>query len=275
MSKTNLRYIKGLALLLVSFSLLPSCIDTKKTVYFNNIQDTIILNKTFTSESPIQKADLLNISISSLNPEASSIFNNIPISSALVSSNSSLTANGGTLTSPPQQLGYLVDEDGNIKIPVIGKVKADGLTKRQLEDTIAFMLFNKKLLIDPIVVVRFLNYRVTVIGEVGRPTTISVVNEKMTILEALGIAGDLTVYAKRENILLIRENDTAKILHRINLNSPAILSSPYYYLKSNDVIYVEARKEKTLATSRTQQLLPIIISILGFVAIILTQVIKN
>jgi polysaccharide biosynthesis/export protein len=271
----NFARTKFILVIFISIALLTSCVNTKKTVYFDNVPDTIILKQPTILDPAIQKGDLLNLSISSLNPEASSVFNNSNISSPVISNNSSLSTVGSTLATPPQQLGYLVDDQGNIKIPIIGNVLANGLTKKQLEDTLGLMLSERKLLIDPIVTVRLLNFRVTVIGEVGRPTTINVVNEKITILEALGIAGDLTIYGKRDNILLIRETDKEKILHRIDLNSTEILSSPYYYLKTNDVIYVEPRKEKALSTSRTQQLLPLIISILGFVAIIVTQVIRN
>ncbi len=270
-----IRRLRFLLLIGLAVYLLPSCIDTRKTVYFNNIGDTIIKSQQFDLQPVIQKSDLLNLSISSLNPEASMIFNSPNTPSAPSTANSSMTFAGSTLTPSAQQLGYLVNQEGTIKLPIIGDVKAAGLTKKQLEDTIASVLAEKKLLIDPIVSVRFLNFRVTVIGEVGKPTTINVVNEKITILEAIGLAGDLTIYGKRENVLLIREDDHEKILKRINLNSPDILSSPYYYLKTNDVVYVEPRKEKTLATSRTQQLLPIFISVLSFIVILVSQIIRN
>jgi polysaccharide biosynthesis/export protein len=130
------------------------------------------------------------------------------------------------------------------------------------------------LLIDPIVTVRMLNYRVTVLGEVARPTVVSVPNERISILEALGIAGDITIYGKKDNVLLIREEKGGKLIKRINLNSSEIFSSPYYYLKSNDIVYVEPNQARIATASRTQQLLPTILSALSFVAIILTRVIN-
>jgi polysaccharide export outer membrane protein len=165
-------------------------------------------------------------------------------------------------------MGYLVNADGTIKFPVIGLVKTAGLTKRQLENLLTDTLANRKLLVDPIVTVRFLNFRVTVLGEVARPTTLNVANERISILEALGLAGDLTIYAKRDNVLLIREEGGNRIIKRIDLNSNEILLSPYYYLKTNDVVYVEPRKDKIQATSRTQQLLPIILSLASLIAVI-------
>ena len=174
-----------------------------------------------------------------------------------------------------QLMGYLVNDEGMVIFPVLGAVKAAGLTKKQLEEELTDTLTDKKLLVDPIVNVRFLNFRVTVLGEVARPTTINVANEKISILEAIGLAGDLTIFGKRDNVLLIREEGGKKLIRRINLNSENVLTSPYYYLKTNDIIYVEPNSAKIASTSRTQQLLPIILSGLSFVAIIVTYTIKH
>jgi polysaccharide export outer membrane protein len=256
--------------------LLPSCVNTKKTVYFNNIQDTILTERVLNAEPVIRQSDVLNITVSSLNPEASVIFNTPNLVSAISSTN--VASGGGSIpgtVGAGQYTGYLVNADGNIKYPVIGDIKVAGLTKKQLEEQIVQLLTDKKLLVDPIVSVRFLNFRVTVLGEVNKPTTINVVNEHISILEALGLAGDLTIYGKRDNVLLIREDGRKKIIHRIDLNSEEILTSPFYYLQTNDVVYVEPNKSKIASTSRTQQLLPIIIAGLGFIAIIVTYSIKN
>jgi polysaccharide biosynthesis/export protein len=250
---------------------MASCVNAKKIVSFNNIQDTTLRNAGANIESLIQKNDLLNITVSSLNPEASLIFN-LPNQVNAVSPTSTGTTG---VTGAQQIMGYLVGEDGTINFPVLGAVEATGLTKKQLEKQIAASLTEKKLLVDPIVNVRFLNFRVTVLGEVAKPTTINVANEKISILEALGLAGDLTIYGKRENVLLIREEGNKKIIKRLDLNSEKILTSPYYYLKTNDIIYVEPNTARIASTSRTQQLLPIILSGLSFVAIILTYTIKN
>lgn len=251
-----------------------ACVNSRKAVYFNGINDTIIRNNAASVNPILQKSDLLNISVSSLNPEASMMFNTQGASAASPTTSMNTPSGVPASTIPGattgQALGYLINENGKIKFPILGEIQAAGLTKGQLEDAISHELVERKLLIEPIVTVRFLNFRVTVIGEVGRPTTINVANDKVTILEALGLSGDLTVYGKRENVLLIREEGNEKIVKRLNLNDPAILASPYYYLKTNDVVYVEARKEKILSTSRTQQLLPIIISALSFVAVIIS-----
>jgi len=257
---------KLLMFLFFSGILLQSCVNSRKAIYFNNIQDTTLNNALASVEPVIQTNDLLNITVTSLNPEASMVFNtpNISMPVSATSSGTTPTAGYGT----PQLMGYLVNADGTIKFPVLGPVKAAGLTKRQLETLLTDSLSNRKLLVDPIVTARFLNFRVTVLGEVAKPTTLNVANERISIFEALGLAGDLTIYAKRNNVLLIRESGDKKIVKRLDLSNNEILTSPYYYLKTNDVVYVEPRKEKIAATSRTQQLLPIILSAASLVAVV-------
>jgi polysaccharide biosynthesis/export protein len=272
-------FLSVLCLLLISY-LFSSCVNTKKATYFNEIQDTVLNNPTANLESVIQRNDLLSISVSSLNPDASYIFNMPNLMTATAPSTSSaMTATGGSVagtasTSPTggqaQVIGYLVGPDGSIKFPVLGMIPVAGLTKRQLEAKLTDSLSERKLLVDPIVNVRFLNFRVTVLGEVAKPTTINVVNDRISILEALGLAGDLTIYAKRNNVLLIREDNGQKIIKRIDMNSEKILTSPYYYLKTNDVVYVEPNASKIAASSRTQQLAPILISVLSLVVLIAT-----
>jgi polysaccharide biosynthesis/export protein len=240
--------------------------NAKKAVYFGNVGDTILQNPAISLEPIIHKSDLLSISVSSLNPQASMIFNapNTPTMGAGTTSISEASFQSFA--------GYLVNQDGQIQFPILGSIKADGLTKKQLSEEITKKLIDNKLLVDPIVTIRFLNFRVTVLGEVGRPNTINVPNEKITILEAIGLAGDLTVYAKRDNVLLIREEEGKKIIKRINLNSGKILESPYYYLKSNDIVYAEPSKSKVSSASNTQVWLPSILSALGFIAIIMSVI---
>lgn len=251
-------------LVLGSLLILGSCADAKKVTYFNNIEEGIITSSTANLEPVIQKSDILSITVTSPNPEATVMFN--APNMALPNSTSAQAGNFAPAA------GYLVNQDGYVEFPSLGKIMAAGLTKQRLKEEITSQLLSKKLLIDPIVTVRYLNYRVTVLGEVARPTVVTVPNEKISILEAIGLAGDLTIYGKRENVLLIREEKGTKIVKRINLNSSDIISSPYYYLKSNDVIYVEPNNTKIAAASRSQQLLPSILSGLSFVAIILTRV---
>jgi polysaccharide export outer membrane protein len=206
----------------------------------------------------IQKNDILAITVSSLNPEATAIFN-------------APNAPAGGPGAAAEATGYLVNSEGNIQFPIIGNIKAEGLTKSQLKDNITRTLVSKQLLVDPIVTVRFVNFRVTVLGEVNRPTVVTVPNEKISLLEALGLAGDLTIYGKRQNIMIIREEKDQKIVKRVNLNSSEIFTSPYYYLQSNDIVYVEPNKAKIASVSMGNQLLPIILSGLSLALVAVQQ----
>ena len=168
-------------------------------------------------------------------------------------------------------VGYLVNNDGNIQFPILGTLKAEGLTKEQLKASITKKLVDRQLLTDPIVTIRLMNFRVTVLGEVRNPNVIQVPSEKISLLEAIGLAGDLTIYGKRENVLVIREENGQKVIKRINLNSSELLTSPYYYLKSDDVVYVEPNKSR-VASSRSSDWVPVVISALSFAAIIVDRV---
>ena len=240
-----------------------SCISARKTVYFYNVKDTTFLQRGPEIQTPIHENDILSISISSLNREASAIFNT---PNDFVSR--STTATGANT----QSSGYLVNTDGNIQLPILGNIKAAGLTKNQLKDNITNAILAKKLLIDPIIDIRYLNFEVTVIGEVAHPTVITVPSEKISLIKAIGLAGDLTIYGKRENVLLIREENGKKKTRHINLNSSNFFNSPYYYLQPNDVVYVEPNKAKVASASRSQQLLPVILSGLSIIVIVLDRI---
>jgi len=251
-----------LSIFLIAF--FASCINTKKVAYFNDVQDSTRIASKAGLEPTIQKKDILSISVSSLSTEATIIFNmpNLPASPIASTNNTSQTA------------GYLVSQEGTIKFPILGDVPAAGLTQKQLENNITQLLIEKKLLFDPIVTARFLNFRVTVLGEVTRPGVVYVPSEQISILEAIGQAGDLTIYGLRDNVILIRQEGGEKLVKRLNLNSSQILKSPYFFLKSNDVIYVEPGKAKVASRSLTQQNLPVILSALSLIIILLTNVFK-
>lgn len=246
-------------------SIFSSCANTKKVAYFNDIQDSARIASKSGLEPVIQKKDILSISVSSLSNEATIIFNtpNLPI-----------TPSASATPNMPQTAGYLVSEDGTIKFPILGNIVAAGLTQKELENNITKLLTDKKLLFDPIVTARFLNFRVTVLGEVNRPGVVTVPSEQISILEAIGQAGDLTIYGVRDNVILIRQEGPDKLVKRLNLNSSDLLQSPYYFLKSNDIIYVEPGKAKVASTDRTTQLLPIIFSGISVVVIVLNSLLK-
>jgi polysaccharide biosynthesis/export protein len=241
-----------------------SCVNTRKAAYVENIKDTTIQSAFQDLEPVIQKNDLLSITVSSVNAEATQIFN-MP-NDNVQGSNSSVMN---------QARGYLVDQEGTINFPMLGKIKAAGFTKKNLVDNITKSLVDRKLLLDPIVSIRYLNYKVTVLGEVGHPSVISVPNERITVLEALGLAGDITVFGKKDNVLLVRELEGKKMVRRLDLNSQDLLTSPYYYLQSNDVIYVEPNKSKITSTGAARTWIPVAISALTFIVITVDKLFQN
>jgi len=257
-------YIKIISLVLVVIYS-TSCVDTRKAAYFYNAEEATINSRFEDTVSPvIQKNDILSIVITSLNSEASSIFN--------ISNNT--TGNSSVVTSSQSNqvgAGYLVNSDGNIQLPILGFIPVAGRTTKAVKESITATLLEKKLLIDPIVTIHHLNYEVTVIGEVGKPSVINVPSEKISLLKALGLAGDITVYGKKNNVLLIREINGKRRVKRLDLNSPDFLRSPYYYLQPNDVVYVEANKQKISNASGTRQTIAIVLSGLSLVLLALDR----
>jgi len=236
-------------------SICSSCVNTRKAVYFDNIGDTTLTAGVSELEPVIRPNDILSISVSSLNPEASNVFNapNLPSSAVYATSSTTTQANG-----------YLVNLEGDLQFPILGTIKAAGLTKDELKKLLTTTLLDKKLLVDPIVDIRYLNFRVSVMGEVARPSVVTVPSEKISLLEALALAGDLTIYARRDNVMVIREENGKRIIKRIDLNSTSLFTSPYYYLKPNDIVYAEPNKSKVASTGRATQWLPVVFSILSF-----------
>jgi polysaccharide export outer membrane protein len=210
-----------------------SCVSSKKIVYLNNLTDTTtagLRNAQTIFETPIQKNDLLSIAIGGSNPED------------LVTLNSGSGIIPGGAAGATKGAGYLVEADGKIQLPFLGKVQAEGLTRLQLEDTLTNLF--KDYTKNPVVNIKFLNYGYSVLGEVGRPGRFDMENERTTILDAMGLAGDLTVLGKRNNILVIREVNGQREFGRVDLLSKDIFKSPYFYLKTNDVVYVEPVRSK-------------------------------
>jgi polysaccharide export outer membrane protein len=239
-----------------------SCVNTKKTMYFANLQDSTIFNEIEAPEYVIQRNDLLSITVSSIDPDASQMFNMTNRSEARTS-----TPTGEILESS----GYLVNRNGYIRFVALGLIKAEGLSKGQLAENIRKEISDRKLLVDPVIEIRHLNYKVTVLGEVNRPTVITVPDEKITLLEALGIAGDLTIFAKRTNVLVIRTEGGKRLAKRIDLNSNNLLNSAYYNLKPNDVVYIEPNKAKVMSATRLNQVLPAIVSGLSVLVVVIDR----
>lgn len=263
--------------LLLSFVLMAmilfmgGCSGSKQVAYFQNIDSISLSASRGLYDAHIMPKDMLTITVITTNPAASAPFN-LTVSQT-VGSSGQLSTSAGSLQ------GYLVDNDGNINFPIIGEIHVAGLTKEQCEDMIRekvkpYMAAKE----NPIVTVRMSSYRVTVTGEVNNPGVVPVSTEKMSIIEAIAQAGDLTIYGKRNNVLLIREDANGeKHAHRINLNDANLFNSPYYYLQQNDIIYVEPNtvKAKNSGIGSSTTIWFSFISIVTSVASLLVNILRD
>jgi polysaccharide export outer membrane protein len=233
-----------------------SCVSPKTIVYFQGDSARYSSQEISLKYVPkIQANDILSIIVGSLNTEANEVFNT-PNQFTTASANYSNT--GGTRVQP---LGYLVDTDGNIEIPLIGKLKVAGLRTTDAADTVRTKLQN--YLKEPSVIVRNLNFKISVLGEVKVPAIYVIPDEKITLPEVLSLAGDLTIYGNRNNVMIIREENGKREYARIDLTSREIFNSPYYYLHKNDVIYIEPVKARMLDTDSRIRTVPLIVTIVG------------
>lgn len=229
--------LKLSALTLISF-LLFSCASRDKIVYYGNV-DTEISSSLQKIETKIQPDDLLMIIVSSLEPEAAIPFN-------LTSTNTVLSNNQAGIGQQSQQL-YLVDGNGNIEFPVLGTINVTNKSKEAIIKELEVRI--SKYINNPIVNLRIMNFKVTVQGEVVQPGVHSISSERLTITEALSLSGDLTIFGDRKNILVIREENGQRIPHRIDLTNTNFINSDFYYLKQNDLIYVEPNKTRVNASA--------------------------
>lgn len=230
--------IKKILLLFFCTIVLSSCVSRKKIVYLQDISSTDISAK-LAYESRLKPDDLLMIIVSSAgSPEAAADFN-LPVVGVTGSTvNGSIDATNGQL----RVQTYLVDSEGNIEFPVLGTVKLGGLTRVE-----AVKVLKDKLLIylkDPIINMRIVNYEVTVSGEVIRPGTFNIQTERITLPEALSLAGDMTIYGNRENVLIMREINGQKTYNYVDMTKAEFINSPFYYLTQNDWVYIEPNKTK-------------------------------
>ena len=230
-------------LLFITFSLLTvliltGCGSAKNIAYFQNSDSINFEQSRYLYDARIMPKDQITISVNTTTPEVSLPFN-LLLQNAYQQGRT-LTTGAGTL------MPYLVDNEGYIKMPIIGKLKVGGLTKSEAEDLVTekirpYMAETE----NPVVTVTMASYSVSVLGEVARPGSFLVSREKITILEALAQAGDLTIYGVRDRVKLIREDATGKkSIVKLNLNDANIVNSPYYYLQQNDVVYVEPNNIK-------------------------------
>ena len=218
--------------------LLSGCSSYKKVPYLQDADVVNSLQKPLPMyDAKIMPKDLLTITVNTSDPEAAAPFNLTVQSSVNV-------ARSTSLTQQPTLQQYLVNNDGTIDFPVLGRLEVSGLTKSEAENLIRTKL-GAYLKESPIVTVRMTNYKISVLGEVARPGMFTINNEKVNIFEALALAGDLTIWGMRDNVKLIREDAVGqREIINLNLNQVDIVTSPYYYLQQNDILYVTPNKSK-------------------------------
>lgn len=235
------------SIVLIICVLFSSCSSYKNIPYFQNVNRSNSANESIDNFSPltVQREDILGITVSSLNPEA--------------------WGDSSNKTS-----GYRVDQAGEIQLPLIGNLKVVGLTTESISKEIQKRLTT--YLKQPSVNVRVLNFKISVIGDVARPNIYQIPNERVTVPEALGLAGDLNITGIRNNVLLIREIDGKRQYYNLDLTSADLFKSPYYYLKNNDVLYVQPDKTKSNSGDRNYRTASLILSAASVITIILTSI---
>lgn len=223
------KYINLIPLFVLLF--LSSCASRKDIVYLQDVENDATINQALSYEPVIKCDDMLSVIVAADQPDLTIPFN-LP----------QIQGNYQVNDSQEGIKTYLVDAAGFIDFPVIGKVKLAGLTRTQAKNELETKI--KEYIKEPSVNLRILNYKISVLGEVNKPNTYKIATERVTLLEAISMAGDMTIYGKRSNILVIREVDGKKTFNRVDLTNKDFISSPFYYLNQNDVVMVEPNKTK-------------------------------
>lgn len=254
-------YMKRILYSILLIIVLGSCASRKNIVY---LQDSnIIPENIYSKYAPkIQQEDLLTITVSAADLKATLPFNQ-------QNSYQMQAAASSDFAFKPT---YLVDNNGEIDFPVLGKIKVEGLSRIQATELLKSRL--KEYIVNPGVNITFANFKITVLGEVNKPGTYNLSQERVTILEALGLAGDMTIKGVRNNVLLVREKNGDKEMHKLNLLTDSIINSPYFYLAQNDVIYVEPNTSQ-VRNSRFGQDTNVWISISSLLITITALIVTN
>lgn len=246
---------KKIVMSLLAAFVLASCGSHKDLAYFQEIVANGEIESVSGQINTIQSGDVLTISVSSSNPELAIPYNLFSARSQV----SNISNSSARVTANVSAEGYTVNAAGNIHFPVLGEIHVAGLTRQEIAEMLTSKL--ESVMPNPVVTVTLLNFYVTVIGEVARPGTYNFPGDRLTILEALGFAGDLSVYGNREKVMVIREENGTRHVEVLNLKSKDVFTSPYFYLKQNDVVYVEAVGAKAKSVSTFTTYFPIITSL--------------
>jgi len=246
---------------------ISSCTPYHNSAYFQGLDRNSGVSHKIDNFSPltVQTGDELSLDIKSLNPDASAMFNTSGGGgSASAGSTGGSPAGGGS--------GYLVDKNGEIELPLVHKLKVSGMTLDEVQETIKKAVV--QYLKEPTVSVHLMNFKITVMGDVLSPNIFTVTNEHITIPQALTLAGDISASGKRDNVLLIREVNGERKYVNIDVTSSKLFESPYYYLKNNDMLYVEEGRGKFINVNPVKQNLPYVLSFIS-ILLITFEIIRN
>jgi len=251
----NLSFLSFLCIVLFC-----GCGGARNLVYFSDLANETNAKKIDNESIKIQQKDVLRINVSSQSQESNVLF---------------ATNTGGNVSTSEfaKPVGHSVNKNGEINFPVLGNVKLEGLTIAEAQDMLASKLV--RYVKTPIVDVQIINFKITVIGEVNHPSSFTISGDGINLLEALGMAGDMTVYGKRNNVLVIREEHGNRIMKRLNLNNREVMNSPFFTLKQNDIVYVEPDKSKSIEYSSGTRTMPIVIASLSAVALLISSVLNR
>ncbi len=256
-------YIKFSFYLLSIALIATSCVSKKKVLYLQDIEQIVDNPANTNYNISIRSNDLLTINISALNPEAVAPFNQPLVAR---------TSLDGTVQSAQQLQTYLVSVDGTIEFPLVGTVKIAGLTRTEATEKIKELV--SEYVKEPIVNIRILNFKVSVLGEVQRPGTFTINDERITILEALGLSGDMTIFGDRKNVKVIREINGVKSYGELDFTSASIIDSPFYYLQQNDVVIVSPNQAQIQSSSFNRNT-SVFISIAGIIISVISVLTRN
>lgn len=246
---------KTLSILLLTLTLLISCSTRKKMVYFQTAGAAAATAPA--NYTPIfKKDDFLSVIVTAEDPETAVAFNFPPLTGqqGMI---------GGYMQGVPVRAGYLVDQQGNVDLPIIGKIQVEGKDRMTLTEELQDKY--KEYLKHPVVNIQIQNFKITVLGEVARPGTFQIPNERITLLEAIGLAGDLRITGERQNVLVIRDRNGEKTEYRLDLTTKDVLTSPVYYLEQNDVVYVEPNSASRSQGTLWRSAGPLFISVTSLV----------
>ncbi|AYD47993.1 polysaccharide biosynthesis/export family protein [Arachidicoccus soli] len=268
---------RSTVLILTVTLMFSSCATKRNLVYFSNLSDSTAYTEAIQNQiqPKIEVGDALAIKVTTLNPQSNILYNSgsVPLTSSSMNNTASAALpTSGAPGNATLAEGYVVDNEGNINFPLLGKIALSGLTIDEAQQKMTDLI--SKTDKGVIVNISIQNYKVTVIGEVTRPGSFTVPNDKVNVLEALGMAGDMTPYAVRENVLVIREKNGQRTMQRLNLTDKNVFKSPFFYLQQNDVVYVQPENKLKAAQADTRyvRLIPIITAAISALAIVLTRV---